>query len=88
MGPDFINKAKPFLHAAIVSILQDVFLSANRGACLINKHADCFKSSVPQCSKGLEVTAPMAAFAATCCYDTTGSSDDKSLGRRLSDPRG
>ncbi len=70
MGPNFINKAKPFLHVAIVSILQDGFFTTDRGACLIQKHTDCFKSSIPECSEELEVMAPMAAFAATCvCYD-------------------
>ncbi|KAN0107437.1 hypothetical protein V8E52_010185 [Russula decolorans] len=49
-GPDLINKAKPFLHAAI--------------------HVDCFKSSIPERSEELEVTAPMAAFAATCIHAT------------------
>lgn len=66
MGPDFINKAKPFLHEAIISVLQDGFFTADRGACLVQKHIDCFKSSIPERSEELEVTAPMTAFAATC----------------------
>jgi hypothetical protein len=66
MGPDFIHKAKPFLHSAIILILQDGFFTAERGACLVQKHAQCFKSSIPERPEELEVTAPMAAFAATC----------------------
>ena len=63
-----INKAKPFLHPAIVLILQDGFFTVERGACLVQNHAECFKSSIPECEE-CEVTAPMAAFAATCVCD-------------------
>jgi len=65
-GPDFTIKTKPYLHEAIVSVLHDKYFSADKGPCLVVKFVDSLKSSIPGRPDEVEVTPPMAAFAATC----------------------
>ncbi|KAI0000682.1 hypothetical protein BJV74DRAFT_794362 [Russula compacta] len=70
-GTDMKTKAVDLIkhEKYILPPSHDGFFTVERGACLVQKHAECFKSSIPE-HEECEVMAPVAVFAATCIHAT------------------